>query len=65
MRIGGGIQFQKPIGSAFVGNVFRAVREQDVAVDTVPVPVFGAGELAEISFAEFFCFRHDGPLSLE
>src|ERR1039458_1535307 len=43
---------QKPIGSAFVGDVFRAVGEDNVAVEAVPVPVFGAGELAENCFAE-------------
>ena len=56
---------EKPVGSAFVGDVFRAVGEDDVPVDPVPMPVFGAGELAEICFAEFRCFRHDGPLSFE
>jgi hypothetical protein len=56
---------QKPIGSAFVGGVFRTVREQDVAVDTGAVPAFGAGELPEMYFAEFRCLRHDVPLSFE
>ena len=44
---------EKPVGAAFVGDVFRAVGEQDVAVDAVPVPVFAAGELPEIGFGEF------------
>ena len=39
------IVIEQPIGAAFVGDVFRAVGKQDVAVDTVPVPVLAAGKL--------------------
>ena len=56
---------EKPVGSAFAGDVFRAVGENDAAVDAVPVPVFGTCELAEMNFAEIFCFGHEGALSLE
>ena len=56
-------RIEKPVGAAFVGDVFRAVGEKDIAVDAVPVPVFGAGELPEIGFAEFRGLRHDVPLS--
>src|SRR5260370_13185671 len=43
---------EKPIRSAMLGNVMRAVGKENVAVDPVPIPVFAAGELHEIAFAE-------------
>jgi hypothetical protein len=60
-----GDRIEKPIGSAFIGNVFCAVGEQDVPIDTVTVPAFGTGELSEIFFTEFRGVLHDGPLSFE
>ena len=43
---------QKPIRFTVLGNVLRAVSVENVAVDPVPIPVFAAGELREIGFAE-------------
>jgi hypothetical protein len=54
---------EKLIGPAFVGHEFRAVGEGDVAVDSVPVPVFGTCELPEIDGGEFRRVRHREPLS--
>jgi hypothetical protein len=34
------------------GNVLRAVGVENVAVDPVPIPVFAAGELRKVAFAE-------------
>jgi hypothetical protein len=45
-----------------LGNVLRAVGVENVPVDPVPIPVFAAGELREIAFAESLR-RHDVPLS--
>src|ERR1035438_5560512 len=54
---------QKPIRSTMLGNVLRAVGVENVPVDPVPIPVFAAGELREIAFAESLrC--HVVPLSL-
>src|SRR5882672_1761692 len=53
---------QKPVRSTVLGNVLRAVGIENVPVDSVPVPVFAAGELRELVFAESLC-RHDVPLS--
>ena len=39
---------QKPIGSAFVGQVLCTVCIGDVSVETVPIPVVAARELIEI-----------------
>jgi hypothetical protein len=36
---------QRLIGSAFFGDVFRAVREQNIAIVAVPVPIFRTREL--------------------
>ena len=55
---------QKPICSTVLGNVLCAVGVEDVAVDPVPIPVFAAGELREIAFAESLR-RHVVPLSFE
>ena len=55
---------EKPIRSAVLGNVLRAVGVENVAVDPVPIPVFAAGELREIAFAESLR-RHVVPLSFE
>jgi hypothetical protein len=47
-----------------LGNVLRAVGVENVPVDPVPIPVFAAGELREIAFAESLrC--HVVPLSFE
>ena len=43
---------QKPIRSAVLGNVLRAVGVENVAVDPMPIPMFTAGELREIACAE-------------
>ena len=51
-------RIEQPIGSAFVGNVFRTIVEKDFAIDGVPIPVFGAAELVELCFSEICCFRH-------
>lgn len=45
-----------------LGDVLRAIGEENVAVDPVPIPVFAAGELHEIAFAESLR-RHVVPLS--
>jgi hypothetical protein len=55
---------QKPIRSTMLGNVLRAVGVENVPVDPVPIPVFAAGELREIAFAESLR-RHVVPLSFE
>ena len=49
---------QKPIRPTVLGNVLRAVSVENIAVDLVPIPVFAAGELREIAFAETLR-RHD------
>jgi len=41
---------QKPIRSAVLGNVLRAVGVENVAVDPVPIPGFATSELREIAF---------------
>jgi hypothetical protein len=43
---------QKPIRSAVLGNVLRAVGVENVTIDPVPIPVVAASELLEIAFAE-------------
>src|ERR1017187_7023950 len=53
---------QKPIRSTVLGNMLCAVGIENVAVDSVPIPVFAVGELREVAFAESPC-RHDVPLS--
>ena len=40
---------EKPVGAALVGDVFRAVGEEYVPVDPVPVAVLGAAELELLS----------------
>jgi len=35
-----------------LGNVLRAVGVKNVAVNPVPIPIFAAGKLREIAFAE-------------
>jgi hypothetical protein len=55
---------QKPIRSTVLGNVLRAVGVENVPVYPVPIPVFAAGELREIAFAESLR-RHVVPLSFE
>ncbi len=55
---------QKPICSTVLGNVLCAVGVENVAVDPVPIPVFAAGELREVAFAESLR-RHVVPLSFE
>jgi hypothetical protein len=52
---------QKPICPAVLGNVLRAVGVENVVVDPV-IPVFAAGELREVAFAESLR-RHVVPLS--
>src|SRR5712692_10809716 len=54
---------QKPIRPTVLGNVLRAVGVENVAVDPVPIPVFAAGELREVAFAESLR-RHGLPLFL-
>jgi|ERR1700674_5895610 hypothetical protein len=39
----------KPIRSAVLGNVLRAVGVENVAVDPMAIPVFTTGELREIA----------------
>jgi hypothetical protein len=53
---------EKPIRPTVLGNVLGAVGVENIAVDPVPIPVFAAGELREIVFAESLR-RHDVPLS--
>jgi hypothetical protein len=65
IKLSDGDRIQKPVGSAPVSNVFRAVCEEDLGVDSVPVPVFGTGELPEMKFVELFGVRHDVTLSFE
>jgi len=52
---------QKPIRSTVLGNVLRAVGVKNVAVNPVPIPIFAAGKLREIAFAESLR-RHGVPL---
>ncbi len=53
---------QKPIRSAVLGNVLRAVGVKNVPVDRVSIPVFTSGKLREIASAESLR-RHVVPLS--
>src|SRR5216684_5154772 len=53
---------QKPIRSAVLGNVLRAVGVENLAVDPMPIPIFTAGKLPEVAFVESLR-RHDVPLS--
>ena len=55
---------QKPIRPTVLGNVLRAVGIENVAVDPVSIPVFAAGKLRQVAFAESLR-RHDVPLSFE
>ena len=55
---------QKPIRSAVLGNMLRAVGVENVAVDPMPIPIVTPGELREIAFAESLR-RHVVPLSIE
>ena len=50
---------QKPIRPTVLGNVLGAVGVENVAVDPVLIPVFAAGELREVAFAESLR-RHSG-----
>ena len=43
---------QKPIRSTVLGNVLRAVGVKNIAVNPVPIPIFAAGKLREVAFAE-------------
>ena len=43
---------QKPICPAALGNVLRAVGVENVAVDSMPIPIFTASKLREIACAE-------------
>src|ERR1035438_7100361 len=43
---------QKPIRSAVLGNVLRAVGVENVAVDPMPIPIVTPGELRQIACAE-------------
>src|ERR1700677_5370198 len=52
---------QKPIRSAVLGNMLRAVGVENVAVNRVSIPVVAAGELRQFGFAESLR-RHDVPL---
>jgi hypothetical protein len=47
-----------------LGNVLCAVGIENVPVDSVPIPVFAAGELREVAFAESLR-RHVVLLSFE
>jgi hypothetical protein len=53
---------EKPIRSAVLGNMLRAVGVENVAVNRVSIPVVAAGELRQFGFAESLR-RHDVPLS--
>ena len=55
---------QKPIRSAVLGNVLRAVGVKNIAVDRMAIPVVAAGELRQVGFAESLR-RHDVPLFFE
>ena len=55
---------QKPIRAAVLGNVLRAIGVENVAVDSVPIPVFAASELREVAFAESLR-RHGSASFLE
>jgi len=43
---------QKPICPAVLGNVLRSVGVENVAVDSMPIPIFAASKLREIACAE-------------
>ena len=49
---------EKPIGSGLIGEEFGAIGEKDVAVDPVPIPVFGTGELIEIGLGKLRLLGH-------
>jgi hypothetical protein len=53
---------QKPICSAVLENMLRAVGVENVAVNRVSIPVVAAGELRQFGFTESLR-RHDVPLS--
>ena len=55
---------QKPIRSAVLGNVLRAVGVKNIAVDRMAVPVVTASELRQVGFAESLR-RHNVPLLFE
>src|ERR1700678_887010 len=55
---------QKPIRSAVLGNVLRAVGVKNIAVDRMAVPVVTASELRQVGFAESLR-RHHVPLLFE
>lgn len=45
---------EQPIRPAGIGDILRAVREQNFAVDAVTIPLLGAGELAELTIPGTF-----------
>ena len=53
---------QQPICSTVLGNVLCAVGIENVAVDSVPIPILAARKLREIAFVESLR-RHGVPLS--
>jgi hypothetical protein len=46
------ISSRSQYSSAVLGNVLGAVGVENVRVDLVSIPVFAAGELREVAFAE-------------
>src|SRR5271165_732594 len=52
---------QQPISLCGVGDILCAVGEGDPAIDPVAIPVFAAGELAQVGFGK--CLGHGVSLS--
>jgi len=52
MLLRDGDDVEQPVGAAMLGDVLGSIRVADAADESVPVPMFGAGELAEVVFAE-------------
>jgi hypothetical protein len=50
MLLGDCDDVEQPVSAALVGKELCAVSEKDCAIDAVAIPVFGAGELAELNF---------------
>jgi hypothetical protein len=55
-------EVQKPICSTVLGNVLCAVGVENVAVDSVPIPILAARKLREVAFVESLPL-HVVPLS--
>lgn len=55
---------QQPVSPPCVRNMLGPVREQHGAIERVPIPVFGAGELPQHGLGKLVCLGHWSSLSL-